>query len=281
MTPILHGLDVSVWQSDVVWDLIDDVCVLGAAKATQGSTGVDPWFPSNWTEMRASTLRYRIAYHFLSATTTAEEQFANFKRALEPFLPLLPGEGIWADFENHEVNGVHYYVPPDVCLRFCELCETELGRTPMIYSNRWEPGFGELPLDRYPLWLADYSSTAIETGTSLGAVGVQYTSDGRLDGAAGRVDMNQILNFPTLDRLTGRNTMTPEQFARMLGEPDVVRVDDTRGVIQIRLGDGGWYDLAAVWSWTHGHAKSADQKPSAIASIAGFPTNITLKGTLS
>ena len=92
-TVTYEGIDVSSYQGSVDWAQVKGAgLVFAFAKATQGTSQVDPEFATNWSGMRAAGLVCG-AYHFLDAdqdpTAQAEHFLATVKLEAGDLPPVL------------------------------------------------------------------------------------------------------------------------------------------------------------------------------------------------
>lgn len=113
----------------------------------------------------------------------------------------------------------------DMAVAFCDALETE-GHMPGIYANLdYEKRYGLLSVAEYAgysVWYAQYNYTM---DTSIPSPDMwQYTSGGQVNGIAGNVDMNKLLNpdiinvsRETLDETLEKEVMTVWCFYRVDG----------------------------------------------------------------
>jgi lysozyme len=152
------GIDVSHHQREVDWFLVAKSSVKFAfAKATEGSTWVDPRFESNWPAMRQVGL-FRGPYHFARPGGDPETQAVHFHsvvgalgfRDLPPVLDLEVSDG-------HSAGHVLAWAET-----FVKRAEDLFQRTLLIYTGgfwRSELNNPNLPFfAARPLWLAAYTS---------------------------------------------------------------------------------------------------------------------------
>jgi lysozyme len=60
----LRGIDVSHYQGNIQWDKVAQANIsFACAKATEGTTYIDPMFQQNWKGMQTNNIT-RCAYHF-------------------------------------------------------------------------------------------------------------------------------------------------------------------------------------------------------------------------
>lgn len=181
----LPGIDVSHWQGAIAWNQVQAAGIQFAyIKATQGSSSVDPNFQSN-VEGSAGLIA-RGAYHFYQLQTVSD-QMSNFENTCGPYTLELPPAldvevGPLDDAEQKQI------------LLFLNLLEQYAGRIPVLYVDLanaqkiTNPEFA-----RYPLWLADYSTTVPTIpGSDLQAQWTfwQHTPQGTVSGISSTVDLD-------------------------------------------------------------------------------------------
>lgn len=183
------GIDVSHYQGTVNWEEVANSRVAFAfAKATGGTSFVDPEFKKNWHGMRANQL-YRGAYHFFYASEDPVKQanhFINTIGKLSPndFPPVL-------DVETLD-NATPALLLQNV-LTWLDKVEKETGRKPIVYTD---VSFGaqyltDSRLADYYLWVAEYGpkvKAVPEPWTKSGWQFWQYSNKGNVPGIAGSTD---------------------------------------------------------------------------------------------
>ena len=86
----VRGVDVSHYQGEVDWDLIESQGIRFAfIKATEGSSFEDEYFDKNWAEASDTSLRIG-AYHFFSFETGGQTQAENFVNKVYAVPNMLP-----------------------------------------------------------------------------------------------------------------------------------------------------------------------------------------------
>ena len=130
----IYGVDVSHHNGVIDWKRLAEKEKMAFAfmKATEGSTMVDSRYDTNVSSARKAGLKVG-AYHFLTTSSSAEEQFRNFKRVVKAddidLLPVLDAERITNGYpmtEKEYVKHVRTWV---------DLCKEHYGKTPIIYSS--------------------------------------------------------------------------------------------------------------------------------------------------
>ena len=185
---VVDGIDVSNHNGSIKWDKVasDDKGISFVyIKSTEGATYSDPRFREN--AKGAATAGLHVgAYHYFRMTSSAHDQFKNFKRALDsvPF-DLIP----MVDVETRDKKSISEF--RDSLAVFLRLIEDNYGIPPAIYgTNR---SYGELcgsSFDRKnPLYIGRYGPSApVVPGVSHYTVW-QYSEKGRIDGIEKSVDL--------------------------------------------------------------------------------------------
>ncbi len=193
----VHGIDVSHHNRRIDWKKVRAVRGSGIRldfvflKATEGATRQDDDFARNWSAARKAGMR-RGAYHFFHPRRDATKQAQNYIQhvKLQPgdFVPVLDAEIERGLSQEAMIEGMKTWLT---------VVEDYYQARPMIYTN---PHFYKKYIaghfDGYPLWIADYSSKSLTTYDPKRLYIWQHSQDGRIDGVAGRVDVNVFLPEP-------------------------------------------------------------------------------------
>jgi lysozyme len=194
---MVRGIDVSAYQKDISWEAIKNAGLeFGFIKATEGTTYKNKHYPRH----RRAAGRRGIpvgAYHFAHPDFDdgPEAEADHFLEAADPrpgdLLPVL-------DLERKGSS------PTDTARwanRWLRHVEREIGHKPILYTySAFASGLvgHEKRLTRYPLWLANYGKNngRVNPVSTVGAwtsIAVhQYTSEGRIEGYEGPLDLNRI-----------------------------------------------------------------------------------------
>ncbi len=156
MTYPIRGVDVSSYQGDVDWEVLEQQGIKFAfIKATEGSTHVDKYFMQNWQAASKTDMAIG-AYHFLSFESFGETQADNFTRNVPIVENMLP------PVIDLELYGKYYYFPPSVehvrliLDQMISNIEYAYGVKPIIYVNeRMKDKYLGDDYDEYTLWVAD------------------------------------------------------------------------------------------------------------------------------
>lgn len=209
-TGALRGIDVSGHQPSISWKAMKRAGIsYGWVKATEGQTFVDGSYERHRREARRAGIPLG-AYHFARPDTDVS--------SLDPvaeadhFLAVAqPGEGDLLPVLDLETPGL----PPARLARWARAwlrrVERAIGQPPILYTF---PSFWTDRMDnstafaRYPLWLASYGRNdgrvhpvrKIGGWTSIAVH--QFTSEGRIEGFSGPLDLNRLMRGTTLDELT-------------------------------------------------------------------------------
>ncbi|UGQ45898.1 glycoside hydrolase family 25 protein [Massilia endophytica] len=189
----LKGIDVSHYQQNIDWSKVAGAGVVFAyAKATGGSSFVDPAFSRNWQSMREAGL-YRGAYHFFLAGDDPKVQAEQFIKTIgklrrKDLPPML-------DVETDDDTDIETL--QERALVWLQTVEKSTGRTPVVYTDN---GFADKVLTdprfaRYPFWIADYAGSVSGVPNPWEKRGWQfwqYEDSGSVAGITGEVDLDKF-----------------------------------------------------------------------------------------
>lgn len=212
------GIDVSKHNGTIDWAKVKAAGVQFAMlRAGYGryDNQKDEQFEANYKGATAAGIPVG-AYHY-SYATTAEQA----KQEAEVFLGWIKGKNLTYpvafDIEDKKQANLGVSVISDIIRAFCETVEAA-GYYVVVYANKdWLTNRIDADCkSRYDIWLAQWTSKPTYTG-SYGMW--QYTSDGAVDGIAGRVDMNiAYKDYPSviagMDGSSDTTTSTPTDTAK-------------------------------------------------------------------
>ncbi|MBQ6080593.1 MAG: glycosyl hydrolase family 25 [Muribaculaceae bacterium] len=180
------GIDISSHQGFIDWAKVssDKDIRFVYVKASEGATYRSPHYAHNITQAR----RYGLlvgSYHYITSTSTIDEQFENFSKfalpAIQDLIPMLDVEvrGNWS--RSQLIDSVD---------KFCQLIKGYYGVQPMIYSTM---GFYNKNLaphfNNYHLYIGRYSSTEPEINWEGKHTIWQYSETGIIPGIDAYVDL--------------------------------------------------------------------------------------------
>ncbi|HEX8903930.1 MAG TPA: glycoside hydrolase family 25 protein [Longimicrobiaceae bacterium] len=180
-----RGIDVSHHQGRIDWRAVaGDGVGFAFAKATEGTTFVDPEFRRNWAEMGESGI-LRGAYHRFRPGRDALAQAEHFLAVadvregdLPPVLDVEATDGVG---DARLVRGVRAWLAE---------VERRTGVRPIVYTK---PGFRRAhlggALDDYPLWIAEYG---VGSPSHPRWILWQHSERGRVPGIARAVDLDRF-----------------------------------------------------------------------------------------
>ena len=180
-----HGIDVSHHQHKIDWSQVakDDVDFV-YIKATEGATYVDPCFHYNMKGASDAGLLVG-AYHYFRMTSSATEQFRNFKKTLKGYvMSLVP----MIDVETSDGRPVKEL--QDSLNVFIKLIKEEYGCPPMIYgTQRSYNTYCATAYNNYHLYIGRYGPNApVIKGPGTYSIW-QYTENAIVKGIPKPVDM--------------------------------------------------------------------------------------------
>lgn len=195
---LIHGIDVSRYQSIISWDAVKEMKVknvqLGFVfiKATEGIVNTDPQFRRNWKKSKQAGM-IRGAYHFFLATKDGREQAENFISAVDLEEGDLPPV---VDIE--QTYGVSLPVLKKELKEWLDVIEYYYGVKPIIYTNVdfYSRCLGK-EFNSYPLWAAhyfQYDTPRVNRQWDFW----QHSEEGRVNGILSKVDFN-VFNGDSLE----------------------------------------------------------------------------------
>ena len=190
------GIDVSKWQGEIDWDKVKNAGVqfaiirAGYRGSSTGSLVVDPYFDANIRGAINAGIDVGV-YFFTQAINEIEavEEASMVLQLVNDYQLAYP---IYIDTEgaggNGRADGLDVDTRTLVCEAFCRTVENA-GYTAGVYASRnWlNNNLHTEQLDKYVVWLAEYRSVPLYQGYYEMW---QYTSNGKVDGIEGRVDLD-------------------------------------------------------------------------------------------
>ena len=194
----IHGIDVSKYQKDIVWDAIKTMKVkeikihFSFIKATEGENLIDSKFAKNWAQAKNSQVT-RGAYHFFRANKDVDKQVTSFIKIVK----LLPGDlPPVLDIETLDNT-----TPEKIRAKakiWLDKVEAYYGVKPIIYTNaEFYNKYLGTDFDDYPLWVAHYFEQhrpRIQRNWHFW----QHSDRGNVNGIESKVDFN-VFNGDSTD----------------------------------------------------------------------------------
>lgn len=186
------GIDVSKWQGDIDFNKVkaagcDFVIIrLGYQKGLDGEMIIDPYFQTNIENATKAGLKVGVYIYTYAKTITDAITQANW--AIENIGTYQLDYGIsydwesWTLFNKTNLSYYHFTKIADTFLKYVEY----RGYKGMLYSSKYY--LENIWLEtNHNIWLAHYTSNTSYQGKY---VMWQITSNGRIDGINGDVDIN-------------------------------------------------------------------------------------------
>ena len=180
------GIDISSYQGYIDWAKVssDKDIRFVYIKATEGATYHSPHYAHNVTQARRHGLLVG-SYHYLTSSSTIDEQFANFSKfalkSVQDLIPMLDVEvrGDWS--RSQLIDSVD---------KFCQLVEDLYGVQPMIYSTMAFYNKNLTPhFNKHHLYIGRYSNTEPEINWEGEYTIWQYSETGIIPGIDAYVDL--------------------------------------------------------------------------------------------
>lgn len=160
---MVQGIDIS-HQNDINWNELSPDIKFVYCKASQGRLFKDPAFNGYWQTLKAKNI-FRGAYHFLTATDSAQDQATNFLSVGIDFSKpnVLPP---MLDIEDQVPASLNSEITKDkaafiqLATDWINIVAEKTGRTPIIYSykNFFAEYLNNHSWPNNPLWLASYQA---------------------------------------------------------------------------------------------------------------------------
>ncbi|MGB8194253.1 MAG: GH25 family lysozyme [Chitinophagaceae bacterium] len=156
--PFVYGIDISKYQGDEIEFISskNDTLTFVICKATEGLTGKDPDFNTNWNTIDQKGF-IRGAYHFYHCGDDPVKQAAHFISVVQAFeagdFPPI------VDFEETSIDkGCTMAQIQSNLLTFLKQVQEKTGRRPLIYTDHNIGGkyLTNAAFKDYPLFIADY-----------------------------------------------------------------------------------------------------------------------------
>ena len=184
------GIDISNWQGSIDFSEVRNAGVqLVYIQATEGNFYTDPYLQEFYEGAKDNGLLVGF-YHFYSPAVSAQEQADYFTNAIS---------GLTSDcvliLDLEEAGGYSASDLSSIAVDFLKIVENDSKLKAGIYTyasfanNNITTGYG---LEEYPLWIAEYGSSAPESNSIWGSsyAGWQYSDTGNISGISTNVDLD-------------------------------------------------------------------------------------------
>lgn len=209
----IRGIDVSEFQGKIDWDKVkkDGIkfAILRVGFGMDIKSQDDKYIERNISECERLGIPIGV-YLFSYANTTAKAS-----SEAEHTLRLIAGHkmpmGVWYDIEDNNTSGsVSKSTLKDIINKYCSIIK-EAGYDVGIYASlNWLNNKIDSSLQsKYPIWVAQYYK---ECQYKKDYKIWQYSSDGKVDGISGRVDMNYY--YGKLDTSSDKNTSNKKEESK-------------------------------------------------------------------
>lgn len=237
------GIDVSKWQGRIDWPKVKAAGIeFAMVRTSYGQKSLDEYHDTNIKGAQAAGIDIGV-YHYCYAKSVAaaKAEAAHFLKTIEPYRLTYP---VVLDLEDPSQAGLGKQLLTDMVIVFLSAIE-DAGYYAMLYANKhWLTNILDYDrLKRFDVWLAEWR----EKPTWSGNFGIwQYTSDGRVDGISGRVDMDiAYKDYPAIIRKAGLNGLgdkpvtsepKPAPAPKPLNSTYTIKKGDTLSQIAARFG---------------------------------------------
>ncbi len=215
----VQGMDVSAWQGEIDFEQVRAWGIRTVyIRAAVGQGRQDKDWRANYRKAKAAGLKVGL-YHYVTARSQdqAREQAEFFAGLMEGLdmdcRPAMDFES-FGDMSKEQIN--------QAALAYVTRLERLCGGKPAVYSNSWTAAhvFDQRLAD-YPLWIAEYGpDQPRERGPWKACAGFQYTSQGRVQGIQGNVDLDRFT--PAMDWENAATTPQPEEQTVLVQSGDTL-----------------------------------------------------------
>ncbi|MBO4446957.1 MAG: hypothetical protein J5764_02395 [Bacteroidales bacterium] len=192
---VKEGLDLSHHNTVTDWKAVKADFIY--IKATEGANYKDPKWHSYSLNAAAAGIPVG-AYHFLTTSSSAEDQFKNFSSSVpKGSIQLIPA----LDIEKQTPGAI---LPrkelQQLVRRWVTLCDEHYGRKPVIYCSQafWLKNFAGVFSD-CPFWCGDPGET--EAYVSFTDWSIWQYKVSHVPGIKGKVDLNRLSAYHSLEEL--------------------------------------------------------------------------------
>ena len=188
---LYKGIDVSKYQGDIDWDKVKESGIdFAIIRAGYGMYDfqIDPKFERNYSECKR--LGVPVGTYWYSYATTVEEA----KKEAEVYLKALNGKTTelpnWFDQEYEpSIKALTKQTRTDICKTFMNKIKESGFKTGLYCSYDWIKNWLDgSQLTEYDKWIAQYASSCSYSGSDFAMW--QYSSEGKVNGISGNVDMD-------------------------------------------------------------------------------------------
>jgi lysozyme len=194
VTGVTPGIDVSEFQNNIDWPQVEQAGVKFAfIRATDGTTIQDTNFVQNWQGAEKAGIPVG-AYHYFTTTSAVQTQISNFVSQLK----LVDTGKLPPVLDVEDPTQFSKFTPAQsvaMVQQWLDGVQQQTGVQPMLYMSSSFSGsvLGSAPqLDKYKLWVADYTTaqqpTVPQPWTNWNFW--QHADNGQVSGITGNVDMD-------------------------------------------------------------------------------------------
>lgn len=201
---ILSGIDISHWQKAIDWPTVmsGSPVKFVIAKATEGATWQDPKFQSHWQAMKRQGVPITGAYHYFRGTSLPSDQASNIVTQLKQ-VSFNHADDLLAISVAKQDKLTPAEVADYLLWIISNLTAPIIPEKVILYTSPawWDTHVQDVGhrLSQHPLWVAHWTTAAqprLPVGWSDWMIW-QQSSQGRINGIQGFVDLNQMKSTTT------------------------------------------------------------------------------------
>ncbi len=253
----LKGIDVSKHQGKIDWDKVKaDGIQFAMIRLGYGGdirNQDDEYFERNVREAERVGIPWgAYLYSYALNVEQAKSEAEHALRLLEGKKPTFPIAFDMEDADGYKKkNGMPSNAElVEICYTFLDEVEKAGYYVTLYASKSWlENQLNSPKLDRFDKWVAQWGPKC----TYSGPYGIwQYSSDGKVNGIASRVDMNiAYKDYPSIIKNAGLNGWEKHFAEKTKEEPKLHPKQESYEIYIIKPGDTFW-ELEKKNGWAHG-----------------------------
>lgn len=215
-------IDISTYQSNINWTKVKGAGIKGVIIRAGYGTNQDKRFKEHITGAQKVGLPVGIYWFSYAYTDSMAKKEAELcMKIIKPYKIQLPVYFDW-EYDSMRFAKQHGRAPSKSLITsmtavFCKALESNGYKAGVYYNYDYKQNHYDLnKLSKYSFWYALYQNK-VASGCDM----QQYTSSGKVDGIAGSVDMNYLINEKILKTETTKKKQTTTKTTNKITYPNL------------------------------------------------------------
>lgn len=210
---MLKGIDVSEFQGQIDWDKVKsdgvEFAILRVGFGTDVTSQDDKYIERNIEECERLNIPFGV--YLFSYANTVDKAKSEAEHTLRLIKNHKLAMGVWYDIEDNNTSGsVSKETLTNIINTYCNTIKNAGYEVGVYASLSWLNNKIESSIkNTYPIWVAQYYKECQYEGKY---VMWQYTSNGKVDGISGNVDMNYF--YGELEENISTDTKSIDELAQ-------------------------------------------------------------------